>query len=322
MKARGGTSVLAMVCVCMLYGVPVRAGEIAPSAAVDQRKALAQGKYEQGVEAFRNERYMDAVRLFLDADAIAPSVALSYNIARAYEKLGDDAAELRWYRNYLRLDPSASNRAQVGERIRVLSQSLANKGIQQLTVLSSPEGATVAIDGRAVGVTPLTIELAPGDHAAWLTARGYSDVRSTFRLTPTTAIDLPFTLTPRAPDEVQEPQQWPDVPQAAPHRRFGAWPFIALGAGAAALTGAVIFEVSRASAEDDARHQREQLAFEQDVNAMNSRQTAARVLLGVGGVLAVGGTVLLVFNTPLVPETRTAVATVPGGATVSLSRTF
>jgi len=79
----------------------------------EQRRTLAKAKYEEGVEEYRRARYADAVRLFLEADAISPSAALSYNIARAYEKLADDAQTLRWYRNYLRLDPQAKNRAEV-----------------------------------------------------------------------------------------------------------------------------------------------------------------------------------------------------------------
>jgi tetratricopeptide (TPR) repeat protein len=318
-KRAGVVAVLATL--LSLCTAPARADHTEAPGAAAQRKALAQARYEQGVEAFRNERYVDAVRLFLDADAISPSVALSFNVARAYEELGDEAAALRWYRNYLRLDPSARNAADVHARIQSLSQALASKGIQQLTVLSSPRGATVGIDGRAVGVTPLTLELAPGNHVAWLTAPGYSDERRAFQLNAKTPLDLAFTLTSRDPHEPAATSSG-DPPSTATHLRFGIWPYVTIGAGAAALTGAVIFEVLRASAEDDARHQQEQLAFEDDVERMNSHQTTARVLLGAGGVLVATGTALAVFNTPLVTETRAAVVPLPGGANVSFSRTF
>src|SRR5258706_5923626 len=72
----------------------------AGAAGSEQRKAQAASKYEQGVAAYLGEHYADAVRFFLEADAIEPSAALSFNIARAYERLDDDAATLRWYRNY------------------------------------------------------------------------------------------------------------------------------------------------------------------------------------------------------------------------------
>jgi tetratricopeptide (TPR) repeat protein len=317
----GVAAVLAVL--LTLCAEPALADETAAPAPANQQKALAQARYEQGVQAFRNERYVDAVRLFLDADAIAPSAALSFNVALAYEKLGDEAAALRWYRNYLRLDPDARNAAGVRARIQSLSQALASKGIQQLTVLSSPRGATVAIDGRAAGVTPLTVELAPGNHVAWLTAPGHSDARREFQLATTIPMDLVFTLPPREPHAPAAPvTSSGDAPSTGTHRRFGIWPYVTIGAGAAALTGAVIFEVLRASAEADARHQEEQLAFEHDVDRMNSDQTTARVLLGIGGVLAVTGTTLAFFNTPLVADTRAAVAPLRDGAAVSFSRTF
>lgn len=323
--ARGDRSGIAIVLLALLtlHASPARATDTVAPATEGRQKALARAKYEEGVEAFRNQRYVDAVRFFLEADAIAPSIALSFNVALAYEKLGDEASALRWYRNYLRLDPNASNAAEVRARIQTLTQALAGKGIQQLTVLSTPPGATVAVDGRAVGVTPLTIERPPGDHEVWLTAPGYADTRRVFHLTATTPVDLSFTLAPRGPELAQQRDKPSGAPsQPEPPRRFGIWPYVTLGAGAAALTSAAIFEALRASAEDDARHENEQLAFERAVNRMEANQTAARVLLGVGGVLVVGGTALLVFNTPLTPETRTAVFPLPGGAAVSVSRDF
>jgi tetratricopeptide (TPR) repeat protein len=121
-----------------------------PASSAEQRRNSAKARYEEGVEAYRATRYADAVRLFLEADAISPSAALSYNIARAYEKLADDAQTLRWYRNYLRLDPNAKNAAEVRGYVESLSAKLAKQGIQQLTVLTTPAGATVAIDGTRV----------------------------------------------------------------------------------------------------------------------------------------------------------------------------
>jgi tetratricopeptide (TPR) repeat protein len=283
----------------------------------EQRRTLAKAKYEEGVEAYRAARYADAVRLFLEADAISPSAALSYNIARAYEKLADDAQTLRWYRNYLRLNPQASNAAEVQGYVRSLSAALGKQGLQQLTVLTSPPGATVAIDGIPLGVSPLTIELRPGSHDTLLSRRGFSDFTGRFELSAATPMDLNVTLKP-APTSSQSPAQ----AHGEPGRRFGIVPYLTLGAAAACLGGAAIFEVSRRSAQSSARNEQVQLDYERDIEAMNSRQTSARVLLGVGGALAITGAALLVFNTRLTPESRAVVAGVPGGATLALERRF
>ncbi len=283
------------------------------------RRAQAKAKYQQGVDAYRAERYADAVRSFLEADAISPSAALSYNIARAYEKLADDAQTLRWYRNYLRLNPQAANRTEVEGYVKTLSATLAKKGIQQVTVLSAPPGATVAIDGQPLGVTPLTVELPPGTHKSQLSSRGYADTASDFTLAAGTPLDVSVTLqpAPRAASSSTAP-----AAPAASGRRFGIVPWVTLGVAAVCLGGAGIFELSRRSAQSDAKDEPVQLPFEQNVDAMNGRRDAARVLLGVGSVLAVTGGVLLVFNTRVTSESRAVVAGVPGGATLGWQRSF
>lgn len=298
------------------YGLAAEAATDAnPSA--EQRRSSAKARYEEGVEAYRAARYADAVRLFLEADALSPSAALSYNIARAYEKLADDAQTLRWYRNYLRLSPDAKNAAEVQTYIRSLSAALAKLGIQQLTVLTTPPGATVAIDGKPLGVSPLTVELRPGTHSAQVSRRGFSDVNGNFVLPEATPIDLSVTLQPAPSSNVAKAD-----PNRETGRRFGIAPYLTLGAAAVCLGSAGIFEALRRSSQNAARSEQVQLAYEQDIDDMNSRQTTARVLLGVGGVLAATGVTLLVLNTPLSSESRARVAAVPGGATFSLERRF
>ena len=319
-RALARRSLLAVLCTSLLVVEPraalaTAAGAEATSAA-EQRRASAKAKYEEGVDAYRAARYADAVRLFLEADALSPSAALSYNIARAYEKLSDDAQTLRWYRNYLRLSPDSKNAADVQGYIHALSAALAKQGVQQLTVLTSPAGATVAIDGTPLGVSPLTVELRPGSHSAQVSRRGYSDVTGNFVLPPATPIDLNVTLQ-LAPTN----QPTADATQES-RRRFGIAPYVTLGAAAACLASAGIFESLRRSAQNSARNEHVQLEYEHDIDDMNSRQTTARVLLGVGGALAVTGITLLSFNTRLTPESRARVAAVPGGATFALERRF
>jgi len=299
------------------YALAADAASETNGVAAEQRRSAAKARYEEGVEAYKDQRYADAVRLFLEADALSPSAALSYNIARAYEKLADDAQTLRWYRNYLRLNPQAANATEVQGYVRSLSAKLAKQGIQQLTVVTSPAGATVAIDGTALGVSPLTVELRPGRHSAQVSLRGFSDVNGNFELPEATPLDLTVTLKPGV---ASTPQNTETSRESA--RRFGIAPYITLGAAAACLGSAGIFEALRRSAQSSARSEQVQVDYEHDIDDMNSRQTTARVLLGVGGVLAVTGVTLLVLNTPLTPESHARVAAVPGGATFTLERSF
>src|SRR5262249_36376341 len=99
-----------------------------------QPRELARVRYRQGVEAFKESRFRDAIDLFLEADQLAPSAALSFNIAAAYEKIDQPPAALRWYRDYLRRAPDAQDRAQIEGTVAKLEQVLAQGGVQQMTV--------------------------------------------------------------------------------------------------------------------------------------------------------------------------------------------
>src|SRR5258706_6012598 len=111
------------------------ADEVAASdeAGAEQRRTDAKTKYQQGAQAYNAGHFKDAVDFFLAADHLAPSAPLSFNIARAYEKLGDDSGALRWYRDYLRRNSSAGNAESVRALIATLAASLQKKGVQQVT---------------------------------------------------------------------------------------------------------------------------------------------------------------------------------------------
>ena len=212
----------------------------------EQRRASARARYQEGADAYSAGRYKDAVDLFLEADQLSPSAPLSFNIARAYEHIGDDAGALRWYRDYLRRAPTAENAADVRAIVTALALTLAKKGVQQLTVLSSPVGATVAIDGTPVGVTPWTGELNPGKHKLLLTYRGYADERRAIVLSATEPRDINLqleqsTVAATAPHSAAAGESSSSGP------RLGPLPWLSLGVGAAALRAALAFEVARRS---------------------------------------------------------------------------
>ena len=273
------------------------------------KRAEGRARYERGADAYAKGRYTDAIDLFLEADALAPSAALSFNIARAYEKIGDDAATLRWYRDFRRRAPDAKNGAEVDERIHTLEAALAAKGVQQLTVLSSPQGATVIIDDQPVGVTPFTGQFPPGKHRVVTTLKGYADSARDVELPADRAQDLNVPLVPdtrvpgaSVPGESLAPNAGSGEPSsnrvvdrpAGP--RFGILPWIGLGAGAVALGGAGAFELMRRGAEDDAEADKTQVGYKESFDKMRSRQTTARVLGAVGGALVITGGVLLVLD--------------------------
>ena len=277
----------------------------------DAHRADAKARYEEGVAAYTSGHFKDAVDLFLAADRLSPSAPLSFNIARAYEKLGDDAGALRWYRDYLRRSPAAKNARDVAVLVQHFEGRLESKGVQQLTVLSTPDGATIAIDSAPIGVTPGTFELAPGKHHVALMLRGFTDAERDVELAPDRAQDVSLELAPKsmadesappgaqrateAAGAAQQPQQ--SAPAASASGGLGPWPFATLGAGAAALGGALTFEAApRELRAERAEKAGTQVEYKQELDRMHSQRTTARVLAVAGGALVVTGGVLLAIE--------------------------
>src|SRR6187549_296475 len=250
---------LSLLAASLLHPANAHADAPSDEAAMEQKRAAAKSKYQQGAEAYSAGRFKDAVDLFLAADQLSPSAPLSFNIARAYEKLADDAGALRWYRDYLRRNPDASNATSVRPLIASLAESLRKKGVQQLTVLTSPAGATVTVDDQPVGVTPWTGELPPGEHHLLLSLRGYADAERKVSLVADQPLDTNVRLEQQAPSSAPVVPPAAVLPPSAPPprdttshgKKLGIVPWVTLAAGTAALGGALTFEMLRRSAESD-----------------------------------------------------------------------
>jgi hypothetical protein len=273
------------------------------------------------VRAYEEGRYGDAIDLLLEAERAMHSPAFAYNIGIAYESMGDVPSALRWLRAYLREVPGADDSASVKERIGSLEMKLQARGVQQATVLSKPEGATVVIDGEPLGATPWTGELRPGKHQVELRLRGYQDVERYIEVQAHRAEDFSFDLAPGAPPKAPAA---PASDSPAPDDSgdaVGPWTWVALGAGGLALGGAAGFEVARANATDEAR-EAPQVDYEDKVDTARRYQTTARILAGVGGALLVTGTVLLVLDISRSPSPPVAASCGGDGCFVSGYGTF
>lgn len=164
-------------------------------------KARAVLLFEKGVTAYREGRFYDAVDIFLETNRLYPDPKLSYNVGKAFEGLGNQPGALRYYREYLRRLPDAPDAQEVEGHAHQLEQALSLKGLQQLTVLSKPDGAVLKLDGQAVGVTPWTGETFAGKHRVVLEATGYQRSEGVVELDPHRARDFSFELSKSAEKE-------------------------------------------------------------------------------------------------------------------------
>ncbi len=283
------------------------------SSTVEQQQA--QAIYEQGVESYRHGRFRTAIAHFLAADELAPSPALAFNAARAYEKLGEKARALQHYRDYLRRGADPSNAREVERRVQELEGALAKQGIQQLTVLSDPAGASLRVSGTERGRTPWTGELPLGPQELTVAREGYVSKHVKLEVQADKARDILITL-PRltqrsrrnssantgsslgavAPSASGASAAHTNVGRSAPQSSWQPWPWVTVGAGGLSLAGAGLFELLRRDAESEAKQARTQLAYHQQRERMERHQTTARIFAGAGTALVIGGGILLLVD--------------------------
>lgn len=277
---------LAAACALAL-AAPALAASSAPGRDVTpEAKAAGERAFAAAVQAYREARYAEAIEQFKEAYRLLGDPAIVYNVGQAYEKLGDLSGALAAYRNYLYLAPQAKDRLTVEAMVKNLEARLAEKGVAQVTVRSTPEGAAVAIDGKPVGTTPWTGELAPGPHEAVLEGGGRR-ARRTLDVPTDRSLEVLVALGEEgAPTAATDPAP-PEGPTLRPAT------YAVLGGGAALLGSAVVVELLRQGAEDDAVGATTQVEYGERFETMESRQAVARVLAGLGSAAVIVGGVML-----------------------------
>jgi tetratricopeptide (TPR) repeat protein len=107
-----------LVAVALLLIFADVAAQEAPPAPADRAMALS----DEGLAAFRQRRYDDAIAAFAASYALSPLPALTFDIAQSYRLKGDCANALEHYRRYLNEAPDAPNRAVVEQQIGAMGQ--------------------------------------------------------------------------------------------------------------------------------------------------------------------------------------------------------
>jgi len=249
-------------------------------------KARAQSLFEKGVTAYREGRFYDAVDIFLETNRLYPDPKLSFNVGKAFDGLGNQSGALRYYREYLRRLPDAPDAHEVENHVHQLEQALSQKGLQQLTVLSAPDGATVKLDGQAVGVTPWTGESFAGKHRIVLEAAGYERNESVIEVDPHRARDFNIQLSNAL--EKPEATSQAHIAPAPVEAKISTFTLATLATGIGLLGTALIAQVANGS------------------NSTGISRTAAFFAGGGTGVTVVGGLMLYFDLSPSKTNARSA----------------
>jgi hypothetical protein len=163
----------------------------APAAAQDARTHFMRGQaaYDMG-------DYATAAREWETAYSMDARPLLQYNLAQAYERLGQLSEAIRAYETYAgsaENDPERMVAARA--RIAALRDRLGNTGIR---LVGGPEGAQLIVDGQDRGRLPRPdpLRVEPGSHRLVVRLEGYQDFVSVVAVSPGQAVDVPVEMVP------------------------------------------------------------------------------------------------------------------------------
>ncbi len=248
---------------------PVRLGaselpELAPADAALLDEALRDGLEQSQIEITEQAGDSPIIRLRIERAESDYEVSLTVTAATGESVVAEASetcelcgvAELR--------DTIVAVTARLRQRLDLAAEE------SQLVVDSSPSGATVRLDGAAIGATPLQAEILAGEHDLSVEHRGF--VRETSAFVARPGAEAQFSVSLRR----------------QPHRRWLPWTMLGVGIASAAAGGALIAVDGDPIASDCNPDSSGNCEF------LRKTQTGGIALVGVGGAAIVTGVVLAI----------------------------
>lgn len=187
------TGVLVLAAV-VATGVPSFAHAQRPSAEAGDARAL----FEEGAQAYRDERYPDALRAFEASYRAREVPVVLFNVAQTLRALDRPAEAIEAYRRYLRTDSDldAARREAIESVIAELAPQVCFVRVELV-----PEDAELEVDGRSLGRGPFAEPIAvdPGSRRFEARAPGYVSATRSLQLRPGTERALPLALREEPP---------------------------------------------------------------------------------------------------------------------------
>jgi tetratricopeptide (TPR) repeat protein len=220
---------------------------VSPARADDAEEARIH--FEKAQTAYQLGRFDEALREYEAAYRAMPEPAFLFNMAQAHRqqyRIDHDPEHLQkaltLYKSYLRESPEAQNRQTVTKLIEELKSLLSavqeesnNRDRKKATlVLSGPgaDGASVLVDGEAVGNIPMSTKVKPGAHQVTVKKEGFAPWSTTVKVEAGSQLDVPVMLQP---EKEREP-----VAAAPPlYKKWWFWTIV--GAAVAGGAGAGIY---------------------------------------------------------------------------------
>lgn len=223
----------------------------APAAAVDSQptnsKELAQQRFREATDAYREGRYSAAASLFEAADRLTPHPSTRYNAATAWEQGGEAARAATGYEAALSSATLDEGRRKVAEE-RMASLKL---GLGKILV-QRPLGAFITVDHVQRAPVPATFYLLPGSYELSVEYQGKTstsqlDVLAGRQHDIKLGFPDPPVPAPAAPAAATRPVPVPEPPVDTGVSQL-TWGWVGLGAGVALGGAAIVMGVRAISA--------------------------------------------------------------------------
>ena len=210
-------------------------------------EAVAKAHYERGITLYNLSKWDEAIAEFKKAYELSKAPGLVFNVAQAQRLKGDHRGALESYRSYLRLDPSAPNRAEtearIGELDKLVKEEDARKPPAKPPDKAPPPDKVMRVDANVMRVevagqeqdrsnrTLLHAGLITAGVGLVITAYGaYYGVKASSEWD-----DVEVTVATHGPWMHEDQQNWED---AEDHERLSKVCLIV--GGVAVATGAVL----------------------------------------------------------------------------------
>jgi hypothetical protein len=199
------------------------------------RALLAEGSADQ------------AAQVFLTAYEASHDPSLLLDVADALLADGDGPGAVEALERFVREVPSGTEADAARQRIAEIEQMPS-----ALRVSSVPSGAEVRVDGEAVGVTPLEVEIVPGEHSVEVALEGHVSAAEQVVVPFGSRRPMRFELVPEPTEEpVEASPALPLEPTLEPETSATPAIWATASISAAALLTGTIFGFKALSEESD-----------------------------------------------------------------------
>ena len=270
-----------------------------PGDAESQRFKLA---FERGEAHFQKGDYGAAIASFREADRARVTPEVAYDLAKCFEKLGDEPYTTFYYRLYMRRAPSAPDTLEVAEKVGTTIARVESEG-RGFLELDAPRANAITLLGQRYPEPPVARFLPPGDYE--VTAEfpnGVKKMSVQIRTGKTTSVSFEPLAPPMVALEnaltAEAVAKGSDGGSSGPSGlRIGS--YVVFGIGVASLATGIALGVSSLADATAAKNRNQSFAQAQALaNSANGKGVGANILYGVGGAAMAGGVLMFIFSMP------------------------